>query len=82
MKTISTTEESNGLYQFKDFHKFVLKPCITSRSVIYFSNNVTTHTLWHFRLGHPSHSRLKILQNVDSSIVLSSRNCDICHFSK
>ena len=82
MKTIGTAEEVDGLYQFQDFASLSTKHSVSSCSVMSNSTIVTPQTLWHFRLGHPSHPRIKNFQAIDSSIVSTSMNCDICHFSK
>ncbi|CAN1825789.1 Retrovirus-related Pol polyprotein from transposon TNT 1-94, partial [Linum perenne] len=43
----------------------------------------TEFDLWHYRLGHLSHSRVSYLQSLDSAIVTKpAQPCAICHFAK
>ena len=79
---IGTTEEVNSLYQSKKSANHVTKSLLSSCSVVHCSNNVTSKTLWHVKLGHPSYPRLKALQHIDKYIVTSSIYCDVCHYSK
>ena len=42
-----------------------------------------TSDLWHFRLGHPSHAKLSLLnKTVPGLTVNKSHCCDICHLAK
>ena len=43
---------------------------------------VTSESIWHYRLGHPSASRIQILSTIDNSIVAHKSVCDVCHLSK
>ena len=39
--------------------------------------------LWHFRLGHPSHAKLSLLNKLVPDVHVNKSHCgDICHFSK
>ena len=45
--------------------------------------NTAPTTLWHSRLGHPSHERLRLLHQKYSYIVAENLDtCDVCHRSK
>ena len=81
MKTIGIAEECNGLYQYKDNSKSILNSGFES-CVVTNVHSVTTDSLWHYRFGHPSFSRLQVLSTIDTSIVARNCVCDVCHISK
>ena len=56
---------------------------ITYKSSV-FSSEIVKFEIWHYRLGHLSNSRLKILQNKVTNVSCSNSEspCDICHFAK
>ena len=42
-----------------------------------------TSDLWHFRLGHPSHAKLSLLNKIVSDLAINKpHGCDICHLAK
>ena len=42
-----------------------------------------TSDLWHFRLGHPSHAKLSLLNKIVSDLAINKPHCcDICHLAK
>ena len=56
-------------------------PLIAAHTAV---NNTPVFDVWHHRLGHPSLSRLFLLKNVISDLVMPSANehCKVCHISK
>ena len=43
----------------------------------------TSSTLWHSRLGHPSFSKLSLLNKIVSSEAFNNPDCcEVCHLSK
>ncbi|CAN1753275.1 Retrovirus-related Pol polyprotein from transposon TNT 1-94 [Linum perenne] len=47
------------------------------------SSNSDVFDLWHYRLGHTSHTRIPYLQHIDRSIsTYPHLVCDVCHFAK
>ena len=45
--------------------------------------NITDKTLWHYRLGHPSHERLHVLSKQYSFITVDTHHvCDTCSHAK
>jgi Zn-finger protein len=86
LRMIGSGESKDGLYYYSAQTN---KQCITSNhsfSQPFVSANNTTlpdNVLWHFRLGHLSHSRLALLQSKFPFIVSDSHAvCDICHYAK
>ncbi|XP_057988512.1 retrovirus-related Pol polyprotein from transposon RE2 isoform X1 [Hevea brasiliensis] len=79
-RTIGIAEAKEGSY-------IRVNPHITSTSFTKIAVN-TTHTnfnIWHYRLGHPSASRLSVLHSSCPFITISNNNChacDICHLAK
>jgi hypothetical protein len=46
-------------------------------------NIVPSDALWHFKLGHLSHSRLLTMSSLYPSININKNSvCDLCHFAK
>ena len=76
-KTIGLAKEKGGLYLFQD-----TEYSADSSSVIHQANTITFEALWHFRLGHPSSSRVQVLKQDHPFISNDKVDCEICHFSK
>jgi len=92
MKMIGLAKQVNGLYHYSP-------PAPASNLVSSFSSNkvcnsinssscnsyniVPSDALWHFRLGHVSHSRLHTMSSLYPSIHINNKSvCDLCHFAK
>ena len=46
-------------------------------------STTATSDLWHFRLGHPSHAKLSLLNKIVSNLAINKPHCcDICHLAK
>ncbi|XP_050217401.1 uncharacterized protein LOC126668239 [Mercurialis annua] len=84
-KKIGLAKKKAGLHHLapifadSDANSKSVKSCF-STSV----SSIDSNTIWHYRLGHLSNSRIKILHFINPSIQYSANisNCDICHFSK
>jgi hypothetical protein len=91
LKMIGLAKQVDGLYRYS--------PPSTSNLVSSFSTNkvcnstisshcnsnsiVPSDALWHFRLGHLSHSRLQQMHTLYPFISINKRSvCDLCHFAK
>ncbi|XP_055961065.1 uncharacterized protein LOC130015294 [Mercurialis annua] len=77
-KMIGLAKKIQGLYH-------LVKPFIatTKMAASTFKTPIDSSQLWHFRLGHPSTPRLKLLQASNPNITLPVNNhCDICHLAK
>ena len=92
MRMIGLAKQVNGLYKYSH-------PAPASHLISSFSNNevcnslvsfpcnsssiVPSYTLWHFRLGHLSHSRLLQMTTLYPSIHINKKSvCDLYHFAK
>ena len=77
--TIGLDKAHNGLFLLQDSD---CRPYASALAAAV--SSVSSSTLWHNRLGHPSHSKLHLLKQfvhvVDTNKTASC--CDICHFSK
>ena len=83
-KRIGLGRKKNGLYFLQDSTDAVLSssfPLVAAHTAV---NNTPVFDVWHHRLGHPSLSRLSLLKNVISDLVMPSANehCKVCHISK
>jgi len=92
MKMIGLAKQVNGLYHysppapaFNSVSSFSFnKVCNSINSSSYNSANIVpSDALWHFRLGHLSHSRLLNMSYLYPSIYINNKFvCDLCHFAK
>jgi hypothetical protein len=92
MKTIGLAKPVNGLYNY--FPPAHASPLVSNfstnkvcNSIVNSSCNITnivpSDALWHFRLGHLSHSRLLQMSTLYPSININIKSvCDLCHFAK
>jgi hypothetical protein len=83
-KRIGLGRKKNGLYFLQvsaDAVPYSPFPLIAAHTAV---NNTPVFDVWHHRLGHPSLSRLFLLKNVISDLVMPSANehCKVCHISK
>ena len=79
--TIGLGKESRGLYLLQQ-HTLSTKPhsILATSFDSQFCNN---SNLWHFSLGHPSHAKLSLLNNVVPDVHINKTQCcDVCHFYK
>nr|DAD40346.1 TPA_asm: hypothetical protein HUJ06_014669 [Nelumbo nucifera] len=82
-KMIGLAKKVNGLYR-------LVLPSVSCNSSITcnyisipFCNKPNATDIWHFRMGHLSNTRLKLLRELDHFISLpSSDYCSICHYAK
>ncbi|CAN0838361.1 hypothetical protein LINGRAHAP2_LOCUS2116, partial [Linum grandiflorum] len=80
-RTIGYARELRGLYHL---HAINPEKC-QSRSLVAASINLQPHdiNLWHWRLGHPSQDRIRLLEACNSGVVTEKiTHCEICHFAK
>ena len=92
MKMIGLAKQLNGLYHYSPpapasnlFSSFSSnKVCNSINSSSCNSENIVpSDALWHFRLGHLSHSRLLNMSTLYPSIHINNKSvCDLCHFSE
>jgi hypothetical protein len=92
MKMIGLAKQVNGLYHYyppapastlvSSFSQN--KVCNSSISSSCTSENIVpSDALWHFRLGHLSHSRLLQMSTLYPSIHINNKSvCDLCHFAQ
>jgi hypothetical protein len=81
-KTIGLGKEHNGLYylQISDSVHADSTPRVFSTSVKIPSSFAD---IWHYRLGHPSSSRISLIHNLVPSIPFDSNNvCTVCPIAK
>jgi hypothetical protein len=79
---IGSAERQDGLYYLVLTNKETLKPTSQESSNV---NAVTlpASALWHFRLGHISHTRINTLHSQFPFIVADSKAvCDVCHLAR
>ncbi|CAN1852203.1 Retrovirus-related Pol polyprotein from transposon TNT 1-94 [Linum perenne] len=84
-KTIGLASELKGLYHLHNLHKPNTKPISTPSHQVAASINLQHHdiNLWHWRLGHPSNDRLKLLELCNNDIVNEKvLHCEVCHLAK
>ena len=97
-RVIDTAERSHNLYQLRtsSIHLVLQTKFGTSRlgsgslclpnkiaNINKFCVDIDNTKLWHFRMGHFSHDRLKILPSYYSTISIGYVHpCDTCHFGK
>ncbi|CAN1189995.1 Retrovirus-related Pol polyprotein from transposon TNT 1-94 [Linum perenne] len=78
MRKIGSAREARGLYQL-DFPSH----SHTSLAASSFNFQPQDINIWHFRLGHPSNSRIQLLNKCNSEFVLDKiSHCEHCHFSR
>ncbi|CAJ2642469.1 unnamed protein product [Trifolium pratense] len=79
LKMIGSADEHDGLYHLNLTDKVAHVASIDGSN----HTSIPKSALWHFRLGHPSHSRLVSLRN-KFPYVTDDHNgiCDICHFAR
>jgi len=80
-RMIGVGRERGGLFRLLN------KPVFSSISSVpsgkSFSVKTISSDVWHFRVGHLSNSRIKLLSQYDSSITVDSNNCcTICSLAK
>jgi hypothetical protein len=82
LKMIGSGEVIEGLYYLTTKSEIITAN--TSTPSTHSSNiHIPKQAIWHFRLGHLSHSRLLLMQasfpfvNIDNNVV-----CDICHLAR
>ena len=72
---IGLGKESKGLY--------LLQHAPSHTALATNASSSSTSTLWHTRLGHPSFSKLALLNKIVASDVANRSDCcDVCQFSK
>ncbi|PNX90677.1 hypothetical protein L195_g046802, partial [Trifolium pratense] len=78
LKMIGSADEHDGLYHLNLTDKVAHVSSIDGSN----HTSIPKSALWHFKLGHPSHSRLVSLRN-KFPYVTDDHNgiCDICHFA-
>eukprot|EP00268_Persea_americana_P016234 TRINITY_DN17686_c0_g2_i1.p1 TRINITY_DN17686_c0_g2~~TRINITY_DN17686_c0_g2_i1.p1 ORF type:complete len:177 (-),score=16.56 TRINITY_DN17686_c0_g2_i1:466-996(-) len=69
---IGMGKEHGGLYYYH----------LTSSSTALTAHQHGQFDIWHYRLGHPSHSRLLALSKIVDGISISSCHCDVCPLAK
>lgn len=69
---IGVGKESGDLFHL--LNKSVLPPSTSSFPAQSFYVTNVSSNVWHFRLGHLSNSRIKLLSQYDSSITVDSNN--------
>ncbi|CAN1826383.1 Retrovirus-related Pol polyprotein from transposon RE1 [Linum perenne] len=78
MRKIGSAKEARGLYQLD----FSSSPH-TSLAASSYNFQPQDINLWHFRLGHPSNSRVQILNKCNSEFIVDKvAHCEHCHFSR
>ena len=98
LRVIGTAERSHNLYQLRtsSIHQVSQTKIETSRldnkssclrnksaNINKSCVDIDNAKLWHFRMGHLSYDRLKILSSYYSNIFIGSVHpCDTCHFAK
>ena len=79
MKMIGFANEHGGLYYLNLTNKNASVSAIDGSSY----PSIPTKALWHFRLGHPSHSRLVSLKSKFPYVVVDQGGvCDVCHLAR
>ncbi|PNY12985.1 retrovirus-related Pol polyprotein from transposon TNT 1-94 [Trifolium pratense] len=79
LKMIGSADEHDGLYHLNLTDKVAHVASIDGSN----HTSIPKSTLWHFRLGHPSHSRLVSLRNKFSYVTVDHNGiCDICHLAR
>ena len=84
-KRIGLGRKNNGLYFLQVSDKAetfsYLLPSVAAHTAV---TNKSIFYVWHHRLGHPSPSRLSLLNNVINDLVIPSTNehCKVCYISK
>lgn len=80
MKMISSVKLTDGLYYIASSHGCSSDKVSLTSSV---AKTIPTSALWHFRLGHLFHPRIKLLTTHHPYIHCNMDHiCDICHFAK
>ena len=95
---IGTIERSHNLYQLRTSSIYQVSqtkigmsrldsesPCLPNKTANINKScvDIDNAKLWHFRMGHLSYDRLKILSSYYSNISTGFVHpCDTCHFSK
>ncbi|CAN1328951.1 Retrovirus-related Pol polyprotein from transposon RE2 [Linum perenne] len=81
-RRIGSASSSNGLYCLTPSSLSTI--CIPHHTAFTSASQPPSDfDLWHYRLGHLSHSKVLCLQSLDSGIVTKpSKPCAICHFAK
>jgi len=75
--TIGVGRQHGGLFYLMH------KPRLHSAQVYSASIKNTSNDIWHYRLGHLSHSRMKLLENFISSVPCSTNSvCTVCTLAK
>ena len=78
---IGLGRESRGLYLLQQYTLSTKPHSVLATS--FDSQSCNNSNLWHFRLGHPSHAKLSLLNNVVPDVHINKiQCCDVCHFSK
>ena len=96
-RTIGVGKEAGGLYHllqnpvsalsrnsaFSNPVKTMSQPTITNLASASFFVHSVNNSLWHYRLGHPSDSPLKLLSHVIPQVLHeSNKTCSICPLAK
>jgi hypothetical protein len=89
-RTIGVGEEVAGLFYLMQANKVSTNASISAPSIPSFFKHLSFNSikdpscnLWHYRLGHPSHSRIKLIQTIVPSIsCIQESVCSICHLAK
>lgn len=83
-RMIGLAEQHDGLYHLKS-HFDNCNVAASNNCSSSFSTccNVSSHNLWHYRLGHLPFSMLKVLQTSNSDVTFSDFSpCEICPLAK
>ncbi|CAN1176451.1 hypothetical protein LINPERHAP2_LOCUS32549, partial [Linum perenne] len=82
-KRIGIAELKQGLYHMIQEQPPPIPGHVFSAAFSTLASPTKHFDLWHYRLGHLSHARLSILQQLDSAISSKpEQQCAICHFAK
>lgn len=80
-KVIGSTKPSGGLHVLQKSPTLAFSSIASINTV---NSTFSQNTLWHYKLEHPSQTRLSVINKDFSLVTCNSLNmpCDVCHFAK